>query len=125
MRPRSLSPEARAYLTNYHWPGNIRELENALEHAIVLGSTNAILPEDLPEAIVETESPAFEQKAQYHVAMKDFKKQLVRQVLLEAKGSHVEAARALGMHPNSLLRLIRNLGLRSALEASLPPAAAG
>jgi transcriptional regulator with GAF, ATPase, and Fis domain len=125
MRPKSLSAEARAYLMNYHWPGNIRELENALEHAIVLGSTNAILPEDLPEAIVETESPAFEQKAQYHVAMKDFKKQLVRQVLLEAKGSHVEAARALGMHPNSLLRLIRNLGLRSALEASLPPAAAG
>ena len=125
MRPRSLSAEARAYLTNYHWPGNIRELENALEHAIVLGSTNAILPEDLPEAILETESPASELKAQYHVAMKDFKKQLVRQALLEAKGSYVEAARALGMHPNSLLRLIRNLGLRSALEASLPPAAAG
>jgi Nif-specific regulatory protein len=125
MRPKSLSAEAKAYLTNYHWPGNIRELENALEHAIVLGSTNAILPEDLPEAILETESPAFELKAQYHVAMKDFKKQLVRQALLEAKGSYVEAARALGMHPNSLLRLIRNLGLRSALEASLPPAAAG
>ena len=125
MRPKSLSAEAKAYLTNYHWPGNIRELENALEHAIVLGSTNAILPEDLPEAILETESPAFELKAQYHVAMKDFKKQLVRQALLEAKGSYVEAARALGMHPNSLLRLIRNLGLRSTLEASLPPAAAG
>ena len=123
MRPKSLSAEARAYLVNYHWPGNIRELENALEHAIVLGSTNAILPEDLPEAILETESPASELKVQYHVAMNDFKKQLVRQALLEAKGGYQEAARALGMHPNSLLRLIRNLGLRSALEARMPPAA--
>jgi two-component system, NtrC family, response regulator HydG len=106
---------------SYHWPGNIRELENAVEHAIVLGSTDAILPEDLPEAVVESESSASDLKAQYHVAMKNFKKQLVRQALVEAKGSHLEAARALGMHPNSLLRLIRNLGLRSAAESGLPP----
>jgi transcriptional regulator with GAF, ATPase, and Fis domain len=121
IRPKSLSAEARACLMSYHWPGNIRELENAVEHAIVLGSTDAILPEDLPEAVVESESSASDLKAQYHVAMKNFKKQLVRQALVEAKGSHLEAARALGMHPNSLLRLIRNLGLRSAAESGLPP----
>ena len=33
----------------YSWPGNVRELENAIEHAIVLGLTDEILPEDLPE----------------------------------------------------------------------------
>jgi Nif-specific regulatory protein len=123
MRTKSLSAEARSYLMHYNWPGNIRELENALEHAIVLGSTDAILAEDLPEAILETESPTSELKAQYHVAMKDFKKQLVRKALREAKGDYQEAARALGMHPNSLLRVIRNLDLRSALEASTPPTA--
>jgi Nif-specific regulatory protein len=125
IRPKSLSPEARAYLTNYPWPGNIRELENALEHAIVLGSTNAILPEDLPEAIVETAAPTSVSNAQYHLAMKNFKKELVRRALRDANGSYLDAAKALGMHPNSLLRLIRNLDLRSSPDAGLPSAAAG
>ncbi len=40
-------------LINYSWPGNVRELENAIEHAIVMGSTDVILPEDLPEALLE------------------------------------------------------------------------
>jgi Nif-specific regulatory protein len=44
-----VSPHARACLTNYDWPGNVRELENAIERAVVLGSSDMILPEDLPE----------------------------------------------------------------------------
>ncbi|HYL15559.1 MAG TPA: sigma 54-interacting transcriptional regulator [Terriglobales bacterium] len=123
MRPKALSVEARACLMNYNWPGNIRELENAVEHAMVLGSTNAILPEDLPETIVETGSSASPLKAHYHAAITDFKKQLVREAFLEAKGNYLEAAKALGMHPNSLLRLIRNLDLRTDLEAAVPRAA--
>jgi transcriptional regulator with GAF, ATPase, and Fis domain len=117
MRPKPLSAEARACLMNYDWPGNIRELENAVERALVLGSTNTILPDDLPEAIVETGSSAFPLKAHYHAAITDFKKQLVREAFLKAKGNYLEAAKTLGMHPNSLLRLIRNLDLRSDLQA--------
>ena len=75
MRPKQLSPEAKACLMRYQWPGNIRELENALEHAIVLGSSNTILPDDLPEAIVEIGSPALPLNAHYHAAITDFKKQ--------------------------------------------------
>ena len=48
-----ISPEARACLMRYDWPGNVRELENAIERAVVLGTTELILAEDLPEAIVE------------------------------------------------------------------------
>src|SRR5207253_402136 len=48
-----VSAEARACLLGYNWPGNVRELENAIERATVLGTTDLILPEDLPEAIVE------------------------------------------------------------------------
>jgi transcriptional regulator with PAS, ATPase and Fis domain len=69
----------------YQWPGNIRELENALEHAIVLGSSNTILPDDLPEAIVEIGSPALPLNAHYHAAITDFKKQLVREAFRQAK----------------------------------------
>ena len=49
-----LAPEARVYLQSYSWPGNVRELENAIERAVVLGSTDTILAEDLPEHIRET-----------------------------------------------------------------------
>jgi Nif-specific regulatory protein len=48
-----VSPHARSCLTNYDWPGNVRELENAIERAVVLGSSDMILPEDLPEAVLE------------------------------------------------------------------------
>src|SRR5690349_18830603 len=53
-RAKPLSPEAKLCITNYDWPGNVRELENAIERALVLGSGDGILVEDLPDAISET-----------------------------------------------------------------------
>ena len=46
-RVKGVSAEASAFLLQYDWPGNVRELENAIERAVVLGSTEAILPDDL------------------------------------------------------------------------------
>ncbi|OFW53733.1 MAG: Fis family transcriptional regulator [Actinobacteria bacterium RBG_16_67_10] len=48
---RGVTPEALAILERYHWPGNIRELENVLERAIVLGSGEALGADALPEAV--------------------------------------------------------------------------
>ena len=53
---KGFSPEARNCLLAYDWPGNVRELENAIERAVVLGTTELIMPEDLPEALLEGES---------------------------------------------------------------------
>ena len=110
---RSVSPEALRCLGNYDWPGNVRELENAIERAAVLGTSEIIRPEDLPESIVEVGDLPGE-SAKYYAALKDFKKQLIQQALQQANGSYTEAAKALGLHPNSLLRLMRNLNVRSA-----------
>jgi len=110
---RRLSPRALEVLQRYRWPGNVRELENALERALVLGSTDSILPDDLPEAILEAGSTAPASTDRYHGTIKEAKKQLVLQALQQANGSYIEAAKALGMHPNSLLRLIRNLELKA------------
>src|SRR5260370_41434907 len=85
MRVKPLAAETRACLMNYDWPGNVRELENAVERALVMGSTDVILPDDLPDAILEAGSQASALKTQYHGAITDFKKQLVRQALLQAK----------------------------------------
>ncbi|HEV3207023.1 MAG TPA: sigma 54-interacting transcriptional regulator [Terriglobales bacterium] len=114
MRLKALSPEALACLMHYDWPGNVRELENALERALVLGSTDTILADDLPDEVLEADSTAPVPGAKYYAAIKDAKKHLVLQALQEANGSYIEAAKALGMHPNSLLRLIRNLDLKTA-----------
>jgi len=86
-------------LMRYQWPGNIRELENALEHAIVLGSSNTILPDDLPEAIVEIGSPASPLNAHYHAVITDFKKQLVREAFRQTKGSSWKPQRIWGCIP--------------------------
>ncbi len=107
-----LSAKAREYLTQYEWPGNVRELENAIERAVVLGSTREIQPEDLPEQILEAAS-----SSQYHEALKEAKKDIVLRALSQANGKYIPAAAILGMHPNNLHRLMRNLGMKSETDA--------
>ena len=117
-RLKGISAEARACLSAYDWPGNVRELENALERAVVLGTTDLILPEDLPEAVLETElSPATTSALKYHEAVTQTKKQIILDAMTEAKGNYTEAAKRLGVHPNYLHRLIRNLNLKEQLKA--------
>ncbi|HEX8843960.1 MAG TPA: sigma 54-interacting transcriptional regulator [Pyrinomonadaceae bacterium] len=115
-RVTGISTEARARLKNYDWPGNVRELENAMERAVVLGTTEIILPEDLPEAALETETPAAGGVAKYHEAVTEAKRQLILKAVEQAGGNYTEAARLLGVHPNYLHRLIRNMNLRPELK---------
>ncbi|HKS26577.1 MAG TPA: helix-turn-helix domain-containing protein, partial [Pyrinomonadaceae bacterium] len=98
-------------------PGNVRELENAIERAVVLGSSEQILPEDLPEAVLETSaSPKGAQPAQYHEAVRQVKKQLILDAMEQSDGNFTEAAKILGVHPNYLHRLIRNMDLKDELK---------
>ena len=111
-----ISPQARACLMNYDWPGNVRELENAIERAVVLGSSELILPEDLPESILEKAEPANSAVNAFHDAVRETKKQLIINAVEQAHGNYTDAARLLGLHPNYLHRLVRNLNLRPALQ---------
>jgi DNA-binding NtrC family response regulator len=113
---KGISSEARARLTNYDWPGNVREFENAIERALVLGTTELILPEDLPEAVLETVVPASGGVAKYHEAVTEAKKHLILQAVEQAAGNYTEAAKLLGVHPNYLHRLIRNMNLKPELK---------
>jgi transcriptional regulator with PAS, ATPase and Fis domain len=117
---KTVSAEALSLLVDYEWPGNIRELENAMEHAVVLTAGPEIMPEDLPRSVLEASKPAAHCETNYSGAVKENKKQLVVRALEQAKGRYVEAAKILGLHPNSLLRLIRKLGLKSSSPGELP-----
>jgi transcriptional regulator with GAF, ATPase, and Fis domain len=118
-KPRPISREALSCLVNYDWPGNVRELENAIERALVLGSSDMILPEDLPESLLERTASAEVTEAKYHVAVKELKKQLILDAVEQTQGSYADAARLLGVHPNYLHRLIRNLELKDTLKDAL------
>ncbi len=110
---RGISPEARACLLHYDWPGNVRELENALERAVVLGSTELLLPEDLPEAVLERAAPdGAAGNGGFHDGVREAKKRLILEALEQAGGTYTEAAKLLGVHPNYLHRLIKNLDLK-------------
>jgi transcriptional regulator with GAF, ATPase, and Fis domain len=110
-RVAGISPKARACLLRYPWPGNVRELENAIERAVVLGSTELILPEDLPDSILEETASLGEPVTALHDGIREAKKKLIEQAIEQADGNYTEAAGILGVHPNHLFRLIRTLKL--------------
>ncbi len=110
-----LAPAARAYLRGYSWPGNIRELENAIERAVVLGSADTILAEDLPEQIRESR-PAEVSTTLYEEAVEEAKRKVVLRAFEQANYEHEIAAKILGLHPNYLHKLIRTMDLKAALK---------
>ena len=112
---KGISTEARAVLMNYSWPGNVRELENAIERAVVLGIGEEIVPDDLPDALLEV-PPAESNGAQYHDRINNLKKRMILDAVKQSKGSYTEAAKLLGVHANYLHRLIKNLGIKAELK---------
>ncbi len=111
-----ISHKASALLVRYDWPGNVRELENAMERAVVLGVSDTILPEDLPEPVLESAYPSMSAPAtanSYHEALLEAKRRVVTDALERAGGVYTEAAKLLDIHPNYLHRLVNSLGLRS------------
>ncbi len=112
-----LSQEAKEMIEQYSWPGNVRELENAMERAVVLGVSDWVLPEDLPESLLD--SAPRDTKAKYHQSVGQAKHDAIIDAYVQGKGDYKIAARLLGLHPNYLLRLVRNLNLRDEINRAL------
>jgi Nif-specific regulatory protein len=119
VQPKPTSREAMALLVHHNWPGNVRELENAIERALVLGSSDTILPEDLPEPLLEYAPVEDVTDGKYHAGVRELKKQLIIDAVEQTKGNYVEAAAILGVHPNYLHRLIRNLAVKEEIHERL------
>jgi transcriptional regulator with GAF, ATPase, and Fis domain len=108
----SIAPDALAVFLKHDWPGNVRELENIIEQALVLGSGDQLLAADLPPALASADA-ASPSSFDYHETIERTKRELIVRAFEQAGRSHTDAARLLGVHPNYLHRLIRNLDLRS------------
>ncbi len=107
-RIREVSPEALALLLDYPWPGNIRELENCIERAVVLTRGEILLPEALPPQIrlqgkkvpVEAQGP-----------LEELIRQAILKALIQTNGNRRQAARLLGIPERTLYRRLKAYGL--------------
>ncbi len=95
-------------LCEYDWPGNIRELENALESAIILSKNNKITIEVIPENIKPFKSKDLDIKGDREAnSLIDIEKEIIFKVLKEVKGNITKASRALGIDRSTLYRKIK------------------
>ena len=81
----------------------------------MLGLGDEIIPDDLPEALLEVQ-PVEHSSARYHDQLNQLKKQMIADAVKQSKGNYTEAAKSLGVHPNYLHRLIRNLNIKGELK---------
>jgi len=95
------------YLRDYSWPGNIRELENAVERAAVLSEDGLILPEHLPRSILQADRHALPTANRLNRTLADVEYDHIRAVLVATEGNRTRAAEILGISPTTLWRKLK------------------
>jgi DNA-binding NtrC family response regulator len=103
------------HLLRHQWPGNIRELENAIDRAAVMARSDRILPEDLPQPVLSKTVPSRSADAEAPAVrpvgrLKEVEAALIRQTLERFAGNRAKTARSLGMSTTTLWRRMRTLG---------------
>src|SRR5271168_811945 len=108
--PAQLDAETTDLLARYRWPGNIRELQNAIQQAIILCSGGRITRADLPDRITgEHKSPArLEELASRRMALEEVEREYARAVLTSVNGHRGEAAAILGVDRKTLTRKLED-----------------
>jgi len=102
---RGISPEAEQMLLSFDWPGNVRQLQNFIEHAIVEASTDMVRPEDLPrELSANTAIPRTFQEIT-DAAQRD----VIQKALRKTGGNVKDAAKLLNLNPTYIYRLMKRL----------------
>lgn len=104
-----LSEEALARLIAHDWPGNIRELENTIEHAFILCSSGRIELNHLPEVL--RGPTASSPKTVREPSLQTAQAQAIREALERHGFNRIAAAQALGIHKSTLFRKVRALGI--------------
>jgi two-component system NtrC family response regulator len=107
---RGLTREAREALLRYDYPGNIRELENLMERAVVLTRDDVIGVEDLPLAL-ETPASGSGEEAGLIAAVEGLERRMIREALAKADGTQTRAAELLGISERVLRYKLKKYGL--------------
>jgi two-component system nitrogen regulation response regulator GlnG len=130
VEPKTLTPEAASSLSNFEWPGNVRQLVNACRRLTVTAPGREIKAEDIPSDLGGVPGPAKLQDewtrqltnwAEKRLAagetpllddaMPEFERTLIRAALRKAEGGRQEAAKLLGWGRNTLTRKLKELAM--------------
>jgi len=103
------SEEAMGKLLNYPWPGNIRELANAVEHAMILAKNDIVTTDCLPRHIREYAGMAASGMSDEEAL--EAQRAEILNTIAEAQGNRAEAARMLGIDRSTLWRRMHRLGI--------------
>jgi two-component system response regulator AtoC len=129
-RARELSDELMGMLQKYHWPGNIRELENLVKRYVILGTEEAITNDlvsqqrDVFNPEISIDGPISLKKLTRQ-AVRELERKVILKVLQANHWNRKQSARALNISYRALLYKIRDTGLPSNRGAKLPPPANG
>ena len=109
---RGLTPEGRDILLRYDYPGNVRELENIIERAVVLTRDDVIGSGDLPLTVQELEVADGDRETNLTAAVEALERRMIRDALARSDGIQTRAAELLGMGERALRYKLTKYGFR-------------
>jgi DNA-binding NtrC family response regulator len=120
MQLQGISPQARKVLGDYAWPGNIRELRNTLERAVILCGTGIIGPEHLPSELASGGGESAYLKLPYGLPLREIEKEYILSSLTRLQNNKARTAQALGISEKTLYnKLYRYSGREPRREEEL------
>jgi DNA-binding NtrC family response regulator len=110
---KGVANSALKLLMSLPWKGNVRELDNVLELAMILGNGEWITPAELPQCTTPLEEDGTEPMNNLRIAVQSYEKSHIENVLKETAGDKTRAAELLGVSRSSLYRKMESLGIRN------------
>jgi len=118
-RIKEITDDALEILMDYHWPGNIRELENLIERAVIFANGDTLDAETISQNMLHWERPVrgiealLEKHGNYKEAVKAFECELIKRAFEWSKGHFSHAAKYLGLSRHALRYQMSKLGLQA------------
>ncbi|MBU1628185.1 sigma-54 dependent transcriptional regulator [bacterium] len=109
----SISKESMNILLNFSWPGNIRELENIIERAVILCRGDEITPDDLPDYL---KTNLLDSKLSGDFTLQELEKEYIKKIFQKTSSHRIQTAKILGIDRRTLYRKLREYNLISERE---------
>jgi len=118
LQKKIISPDALKFLRQFKWPGNVRQLENAIIYAIYAATNEVIIPENIPASIMSNISENDAQDIEIveeieNNTIKDFEKEAILKALFKTNNNVARAASILNMGKSTLYKKLKQYDINS------------